>query len=39
VLIVVADFGLSQYSSTKEVMHKYVGTSYYVAPEVIDGNC
>lgn len=33
------DFGLSQCFKPKEVMHKYVGTSYYVAPEVIDGNC
>lgn len=32
------DFGLSQCFRPKEVMHKYVGTSYYVAPEVIDGN-
>ena len=31
------DFGLSQCYKPKEVMHKYVGTSYYVAPEVIDG--
>eukprot|EP00598_Pedospumella_elongata_P012898 CAMPEP_0185012430 /NCGR_PEP_ID=MMETSP1098-20130426/98298_1 /TAXON_ID=89044 /ORGANISM="Spumella elongata, Strain CCAP 955/1" /LENGTH=521 /DNA_ID=CAMNT_0027541493 /DNA_START=222 /DNA_END=1787 /DNA_ORIENTATION=+ len=31
------DFGLSQCFRPKEVMHKYVGTSYYVAPEVIDG--
>lgn len=34
-----SDFGLSQYTAkTSEKMHKYVGTSYYVAPEVIDGN-
>jgi len=31
------DFGLSQCYKPKEVMRKYVGTSYYVAPEVIDG--
>lgn len=33
------DFGLSQCFTPKEVMHRYVGTSYYVAPEVIEGNC
>lgn len=33
------DFGLSQCFKPREVMHKYVGTSFYVAPEVIDGNC
>lgn len=33
------DFGLSQYFKPKEVMHNSVGTPYYVAPEVLEGNC
>lgn len=32
------DFGLSQYFKPKEVMHNSVGTPYYVAPEVLEGN-
>jgi len=36
--IKLIDFGLSQYQNPRESMRKYVGTSYYVAPEVIDGN-
>eukprot|EP01032_Pedospumella_encystans_P015723 gene15723-17969_t len=32
------DFGLSQYFKPKEIMHNSVGTPYYVAPEVLEGN-
>ena len=32
------DFGLSQHFEPEEVLHAPVGTPYYVAPEVLDGN-
>eukprot|EP01035_Chromulina_nebulosa_P020856 gene20856-27032_t len=32
------DFGLSQYFNPEEVLHSSVGTPYYVAPEVLEGN-
>mmetsp|Transcript_23803 Transcript_23803/g.34084 ORF Transcript_23803/g.34084 Transcript_23803/m.34084 type:complete len:701 (+) Transcript_23803:28-2130(+) len=32
------DFGLSQYFQAEEVLHSSVGTPYYVAPEVLQGN-
>jgi calcium-dependent protein kinase len=32
------DFGLSQYFQPEQIMHKAVGTPYYVAPEVMEGS-
>jgi len=32
------DFGLSQYFQPEQIMHKTVGTPYYVAPEVMEGS-
>eukprot|EP01038_Epipyxis_sp_PR26KG_P008096 gene8096-10967_t len=32
------DFGLSHYFKPQEVLHSAVGTPYYVAPEVLQGN-
>lgn len=34
----IIDFGTSQYFKPKEKMRRFIGTSYYVAPEVIDKN-
>ena len=34
----IIDFGTSQYFKPKERMRKFIGTSYYIAPEVIDKN-
>lgn len=36
--LVLIDFGLSHYFKPQEVLHSAVGTPYYVAPEVLDGN-
>ena len=38
-VVIVVDFGLSHYFKEKEVLHSAVGTAYYVAPEVLLGNC
>eukprot|EP00798_Chlamydomonas_sp_ICE-L_P012168 gene12168-15284_t len=35
--IKLADFGLSSFIGDGEMLHDTVGTSYYVAPEVLDG--
>lgn len=34
----IIDFGTSQHFQPKEKMKRFIGTSYYVAPEVIDKN-
>jgi calcium-dependent protein kinase len=34
----IIDFGTSQHFKPKEKMKKFIGTSYYIAPEVIDKN-
>jgi calcium-dependent protein kinase len=34
----IIDFGTSKYFKPNEKMQKFIGTSYYVAPEVIDKN-
>jgi len=31
----LADFGMSRYSSKSNAMHSYVGTPYYMAPQII----
>jgi serine/threonine protein kinase len=33
------DFGLSRHCNRGEEMHQSVGTPYYIAPEVLEGNC
>lgn len=34
----IIDFGTSQYFKPKEKMRRFIGTTYYIAPEVIDKN-
>jgi calcium-dependent protein kinase len=34
----IIDFGTSQYVKAKEKMNKFIGTTYYIAPEVIEKN-
>ena len=34
----IIDFGTSQYFKPRERMRKFIGTSYYIAPEVINKN-
>lgn len=34
----IIDFGTSQYVRAKEKLKKFIGTTYYIAPEVIDKN-
>ena len=36
--IKLIDFGLSAYFDESSLLHSKVGTPYYVAPEVLDGN-
>ena len=36
--MILIDFGLAKYFNIEELMQSKVGTSYYIAPEVLDGN-